>query len=333
MPAIVHVAGNFGPYTNNAGIAVSFLTSTSSSTRQAANSRVAITGRTDTSEPLSPVWSSALSEFWFHCVIYSDGQAAGSTGNPFITFYDSTSGDPQLRLIHTATLDEIQVQYYDGAWNDIGSTFTLTSDTRFRMDIHVVFHATTGSVNVYLDESLEMVYTGAVNSTELQADRILLQSSANSSAADKFYSELAVADYDTRGWNIVEIYPTANGAVTDWTGDYTSVDETITNNIDLMSTDTADDIATFSGGSVPVGPASQDMLAVVISVTAQVSPDGAINDIQPVLRLSSTNYAGTALPFDESVRTEQAVYTTNPATSAAWDVAEVDAMEFGVKAI
>ena len=333
MAAIIHVASNFGEYTNGAGIAVPLLSTTASAARQTANARIALLARTSVSEALSPVWTSARADFWFHCVIYSEGQAVGSTGNSFLTFYDATSGDPQLRLIHTKTSDEIQVQYYDGSWNNIGAVFVLTADVRYRMDIHVVFHASAGSVNVYLNESLEMAYSGAVNSTALRADRVLFQSSFNSSAADKYISEVVVADYDTRGWNVVEMFPSSNGAVTGWSGDYTLVDEAFASNIDIMSTDPPNAISTFYGADLPSGPASQDILAVVVAITANVSPDGAIADLQPVLRLSSTNYPGSSLLFDEGVSTRQAVYTTDPSTSLAWVASDVNNLEYGVKAV
>lgn len=333
MSAIIHIAGNFGQYTNSAGPGVAFLTSTTSGHRQTANSRFGLLTRTGSSMGLSPVWSLAPADFWFHAVVYTNGQAVGSTNNPFITFYDSTSGNPQFRLIHTGTSNAIQAQYYDGTWHDLGSTFTMTGGTRYRLDIHLVFHASAGSMDIYLDESLVRAYSGALVSSNSRADQVLLESSFDSTAADKVWSELVVADYDTRGWNVVTMYPTADGAVTTWTGDYTSIDESIPDTGDLSATDGVNDIETYVVSNVPTGPDAQDLLAFALFVTGNIDTAGTPTDIQPVIRISGTNYAGSSLGFGDGIETKIATYTTDPSTGVGWGLTNLNGLEYGVKAV
>lgn len=332
MAAILHVAGNFGQYVSPLG-AVPFLTSTTAGFRQTANSRFALQTRTDLSEAQSPVWSAAVSDFWFHTVFYSSGQAVGSTSQPVFTFYDSTTGNPQLRLIHTGTAAVMQFQYYNGSWNNVGSTFTIAATTRYRLDIHVVFHATTGSIDLYLDEGLVLAYSGALTSSNDRVDYVTLQSSFNSSAADKYWSELVVADYDTRGWNVVTMYPTADGAVTTWSGDYTAIDEAVPDANDLVATNGVNDIETYVVSNVPTGPDAQDLLTFALFVTGNIDDSGTPTDIQPVLRIGGTNYAGSSLGFGDGVETKVATYSTDPSTGVGWGLTNLNALEFGVKAV
>jgi hypothetical protein len=52
---------------------------------------------------------------------------------------------------------------------------------------------------------------------------------------------------------------------------------------------------------------------------------------QPLVRSSSTDYLGSVKSLTASYAYYSQVYTTNPATGAAWTVAQVDALEAGMK--
>ena len=78
-------------------------------------------------------------------------------------------------------------------------------------------------------------------------------------------------------------------------------------------------------------PSTATIVAVSANIYAQEA--GAGSQIKPVLRISGTNYEGSTISLSSGTLEYQAIYDVNPATSAAFTRAAIDAIEAGVKLV
>ena len=78
-------------------------------------------------------------------------------------------------------------------------------------------------------------------------------------------------------------------------------------------------------------PSTATIVAVSANIYAQEA--GAGSQIKPVLRISGTNYEGSTISLSSGTFEYQTIYDVNPATSAAFTRAAIDAIEAGVKLV
>lgn len=136
---------------------------------------------------------------------------------------------------------------------------------------------------------------------------------------------------ETRIW---EDLPNGAGATTGWTAsagsNYQCVDEQPSNgDTDYVSASSAGLTDTYAFPSpVPAG-------AIVYAVGARVNArkdDAGLNEIDLVLRSGGTNYAsGVPRPLSTSYARYSALWNLDPATSAAWTVANANAAQAGIR--
>lgn len=148
------------------------------------------------------------------------------------------------------------------------------------------------------------------------------------------YSEIIIADEDTRGMKVVTLPPEAAGGTnTAWTGAYTDVDETALNDTDVLSSNTTGQIEQigFSAFSMPSN--GWDVMAVVVGFRGKDDASG-VQQVRASIRSGTTDYNGTTQPMTTSFDGYYHVWTQDPDTGPAdWTIAGVDALEYGVESI
>ena len=73
--------------------------------------------------------------------------------------------------------------------------------------------------------------------------------------------------------------------------------------------------------------------AVIVKALARDDAGATTNQVQPMVRVSSTNYDGSATTTGATYVAAQSVWEENPYTSDAWSDAELDALQAGVKRV
>lgn len=133
-------------------------------------------------------------------------------------------------------------------------------------------------------------------------------------------------------------FPNGNGNSSQWDGsdgnstdNYLLVDEATPNgDTDYITTATVNDVDTYGYGNVT--PTTGSVYAVIPAPYAR-KDDAGTRSIATVVRHSGTDYIGTTQPLSTSYQYLPQIYETNPGTSAAWTIAEVNAAEFGAKLV
>ena len=130
--------------------------------------------------------------------------------------------------------------------------------------------------------------------------------------------------------------PNANGATTQLSGS----DGNQTNNYELVDEIPPDDNTSyvyavadgeFDTYGISNLPSSADTINSVNIVT-WASKDGAvINNVEHMLRISSTDYSGSAKSLPVSYDNVSTIFDLSPATADSFTVSEINSLEAGLK--
>lgn len=132
---------------------------------------------------------------------------------------------------------------------------------------------------------------------------------------------------------VYTLYPTADGASTQWTpsagANHECVDDTAPNDdTDYVSSGTLNQIDTYVFDDLPSGVNNIKGVAVHLSARKD---DAGSRSIAPVVRMGSTNYAGTNIALGDSYTYYSQMYDNRPSDAADWTASDVNSAEFGVK--
>jgi hypothetical protein len=264
-----------------------------------------------------------------------------SSANIFFVLGDTAGGtnaaNARLRLkCNSAAPSTIILEKWDGASTatTLGtSTATITGSVGYRLDVAVDSYGSSGRVRVYLDQVL-IIDTGlAVNiaaggSTSLN---VAYFSTLRSSSVDTGWSEVVVADEDTRPLGVKTLVPNATGDTTAWTsGTWQDIDDLVASDVDIAVSETAAQVLAVNCTGMPTGYGGLTVRAVKSVVYAARGASGP-SKIDIGLRQSSTNGFAASQTLDTGWATYSATWTTNPITSAAFTGAEIEAIQLAYR--
>lgn len=230
-----------------------------------------------------------------------------------------------------------KLSVYDQAAGLVATGATVLSvDTWYRIEMQAGTSAT-AAYELRIDGVTELSGTMDTTTTNYNMVRIGKPNDRNGESVDFYYDDLAIRNDTTfpGAGQILQLIPTANGATQAWTAgtnasDYQEVDETPTDSDTtyVKSTGSAGDVALF---------ALQDC--------ADVGITGTINAVKAYIRVKedvtttsanrirlvsgATTSDGNATNRTASYGEVQRVFPTDPNTSAAWELASIDALQIG----
>lgn len=259
----------------------------------------------------------------------SDASAAG-----FIQL-ENSSGQGVLRL--TATNNPGSggwyMQYWNGSSWDSEGTLYNPSAAGQHIDVECIIDGSSGRFAWYVGGTLIEELTG---DTDLFGSSSIAYVSfyTYGNFEDSYISEVVIADEDTRGMRVASIYPTGVGSTGAWTGAYTDVDETDADDADYIESGTASQVSTFAMSDLAAALDDMTVEAFIGSARIQTGAGGPQN-CQIALRTDSTDYyssnlTGLTTSFKSAF---QNVWETNPDTASEWTIAEIEAIELGLRSI
>lgn len=243
------------------------------------------------------------------------------------------SGIGVVRVFRAGSVGTNDVfQYWNGsAWANVGSAGAVVNYSGAKIDIYAKLDAS-GELSFYKDGTLQFQETGDFSGyASPRAMRHGRYQAGNNSGT----MEMMIADEDTRGIRYSYDVPTGNGANTDWTNDYTAVDETVLDNTDGIFSSSAGDRETVTSENRNAKLNGKTIKAVVVSFCGAKSPSGP-SQVETMLRIGSTNYDfGADHPLYYGFKGFQHLWTTDPSTGLPWDPADAEdaALEYGVKSV
>lgn len=224
------------------------------------------------------------------------------------------------------------------------STNILSTGVWYYIELKATIHNTAGVIQLRVNNVDWIASTGALNTRNTAANQTTGPAFGTTAGAavmqmdDLYFLDATTGtNIDFLGPCTVGILrPVAPGNYADWTSNggnnFGNVSDTVGSDGDTTfnQSATAGQIDSHIFSDLPA--ASGNVYAIQHVIYAKQDA-GAQRQIAPLQRSSGTNYPGTTVTTAGSYQYLLEVRDTNPATSAAWTVAEVNAAEFGLKLI
>lgn len=252
-------------------------------------------------------------------------------GNSVSVFEMFASGTAQVRLLYTEVdfIINIDLQYNSGGtWTTVGSTgFILPYGVLLTLDVNL--NIATDTLALYSSGTLIASNTGALDLSGLS--NITKFRWYGTNFFPQYISQLMAATTSTIGVEIDTRYPNGAGATASWTGAYVDVDEPVYGDADALSSSAADQVSTFTH----TGPSltGKVIRAVGVAMRGKLGASGPTG-LKSVLRISGTDYPhATTKTLAVGYGAHVNLSEVSPATAVAFTVAEVAAMEVGLKSI
>lgn len=201
---------------------------------------------------------------------------------------------------------------------------------------------TTGLITLRVDEVVQATFAGDTKNagTSLLTDRFSINNLTTQSRAivdDLYICDDTGATHndflgDLRVQTLMPVGPGSNtgllpvGSSANWE----NVDETVFNVTDYNYSVTPGAKDTYAMANLASG--TSQVLAVQVVDLASKTDSGS-RSAKTVLRSGGTDYASAAKPLSATPQPLTEIYTTDPATSAAWTLANVDAIEAGIEVV
>lgn len=217
---------------------------------------------------------------------------------------------------------------------DTGSLLTINQT--YLIETYIKIHDTTGVIQVKVDGILDIDFSGDTKvGADTQFDKVYLGHNALGSCYSYAYFDNFILD--DASWigdtNIQAVVPTGAGATTGWTpsagANWQCVDEKPFNDADYVSINTNDVVDTYAAGNM-TGTVSE---VKCVQVQSRAKTDGSPTptNLKLAVRSGGTDYLSGDKTVPVTAKSFWHLWENNPADSAAWEEADVNAMEIGVK--
>lgn len=287
-----------------------------------------------------------LSSFWFHCSLSDEGSNATTANGIWLAFADS-GGVGRILVRGTGTAGQVKISTRNAAGTitdlsgAISASGALPNVTTPPMKVDLfVNYAVSGQIQLYINGVLAADTGAGVNVTTDSATSLsfFYLSSPSTSGAHWDYSQVFVADSDTRGAGLWLVNSNTAGNAQTWTGTATNVNKAAINDGTFISAASTGLIEEFKSGGIALPTGTFAVAAVIMTSRAEGGSGGGPTRVEYVTRVGSTDFVGgTWTPPVGSFANDTQNYkqATNPGTSAAWTTADLTATTFnyGVESV
>jgi hypothetical protein len=295
--------------------------------------RAGILGSVSTTDPpanraVTPVFTS-ISAFWVHCQ-YVQTSTTGVVANGVILRVLDSGGVARLVLRETATSGTwgMWTRNAAGTFTQLGSNFVtglVLGGVSAPLDLDINYSAS-GHVNVWFAGVQVFTYSG--NITTDSATTLAQVDLCGAGTTNTVYSEVIVADSDTRSMGLWLLNSSTSGTNTQWTGTASNVNKATINDATFITSATAAQINEYKTGGIALPAGTYAVVAVVTAMRVLVSTTGP-QHVDMGFNFNGTRYwSSDYAPSAGFGNFPNLVWATNPNTSAAWTTADLTAATF-----
>jgi hypothetical protein len=278
------------------------------------------------------------SSIWAHFFYYSSGLTATSSNSHLVRFIDS-AGNAAVVIRGTGTAGQLKFQSRSsgGTFTDLLSTCNtgMTGNLQ-QFDIQLVFAgAGGGSIVLYVDGIQVCSYSGTTTNGDGSSTITNIDLDAPTTSTNPSFSEVIVADEDTRSMSRVSLYPSTSGATTGWTNSSgttpcstTILAQTSQNDANYVFTGSSSTVELCTPGqTLPAG--NWTVKTVGFGARALKGTTGP-QTLTFMVREGSTNYtlSPTATLSGAFAKSSNNNYANDPATSSAWTSTTINTAGF-----
>ncbi len=279
----------------------------------------------------------SLTDFWTSFdYFFSSNFGFSAPAQPAIVLTNAGQGFLRLLTVNPGSL-QLQWSSNGSAWTNIGSSFAFTGAVRYRVGLYIKLNAS-GTYEFYVDGSLKASFSGdtTVHAAACTGGQLSSRGVGTDSDNTCMFSQVVVSPEDNRSKKVGTINLSGAGTANAWTGAYSDINgSAVPADSTLLTTTGNNNVATFTITDNWSGAyLGYTVDEVALSCRAERSAGGGPQNLQLAIRRASTNYFSASVSgLDTIFKPFQAVWTTDPSTSAAWAKAGIDAAEIGAKSI
>lgn len=224
-----------------------------------------------------------------------------------------------------------KLQAYRGNTLIDTGTKTVSNDTTYLIEVYFKLANAGGRFVVKVDDVGDIDFTGDTETASNGTfNRIYLGRNDATKTTKAYFDNFIIDDADYPGdTNIQAIVPTGAGNTTEWTAsagaNWECVDEIPKNDADYVST-TGVKKDTYVAGDMSGSPDS----IKCVQIQSRSQNISFTNNLMLIVRSGGTDYESSNKAIS-AFKSYYHIWETNPADAAAWEEADVNAIEIGVK--
>jgi hypothetical protein len=289
-----------------------------------------------------PTSRAQTSTFTSGSLLWIHGQASfgngSSVNNVQSLIVRSPDGVARILVRQTATSGLLKVSTRNAAATitDLATaSSTMTTGTNHQFDL-MIDYSSSGGVDLYLDGALVINFSGDPRTdAATQLNQVDFGSPCPTSTVAGGWSEVIIADEDTRGMSLWTLAPQAAGNTQSWTPNTVgNINEVTTSDTTLISTASNNALSQWTTPtSAPSG--NWGVKAIVQEARVRIGTTGP-QHFDWSLRTASTDYtAGISnAPITGFSNFKNQQWTTNPNTSGAWAITDIaSGFNLGIKSL
>jgi len=268
---------------------------------------------------------------WLHFICRGRTSGAGSGATEFLSMRDE-AGAPIFGLGNVSA----GVSVHPVLAGVLNSSVTLASAGVNTYDINYNIANTGGFIRCFVNGALVYEFSGDTMPGTTGVATLRFTGGATGSTSttlDVHFGQVLLSSNTTIGSLVHTLPLTAFGAVNDWTGALTTVNGHALNDTTFLSEDAVNGTVLFDKGVMSAILAGNQITGVGMTHRSLFNTGSAVTRTQPAARVSSVNHFGTSQLLTNGLRNYTQMFALNPATSAPWTVAEVNAAQIGLRAV
>jgi len=239
----------------------------------------------------------------------------------------------------SATASKLALCKYDGTTTTQLASETGTSwgiNVIHRFDMNLVSYGASATVTVYLDGASIISFSGDVTvSGVTNVDSIFMGGSNVNVASDPQFSEIVVADEDTRSFpGLVTMAPNGAGTTTNWTNNaFTNLNGTTISDAQPVSSNTNAQLQEYNLIDLPTGT----FVIKAVMIVARMAKSQAPGVTQVELGYNSGGSVAYGTGATKALTTGYTSYdqldSINPVTGVAWVQADMNGLQIDMQAL
>ena len=215
----------------------------------------------------------------------------------------------------------------NGTSNTISRAVPILASSLTTCDIKVGLSSVNASIEVFINEMRIFDVSFAISDHE-KPRAIWLGGSYGSGGSGQInYSEIIVADADTRNARLDLLRPVSAGAYGQWNGPLSSLSD------DDPTTGMTTTVADQKQSTVLTPYTGANNISNIVQVTTSVRGLNSPTKLQHLLRMSAVDYFTSSFDVPYAKDFQVTDWQLNPATSLPWVAADLVGTEFGFKSV
>lgn len=277
----------------------------------------------------APFLGGAITSCWLSARLYN---GTTNNGGLLIGLVNSTASPSGIWIGNASSSfpDKVSLFTYNGTTatllaSEAGNSFSF--QLNHKLDVQLVNYGASATINVFLDGALVIAWSGnAVVAGLSNLDSVGL---GNIGGNQAWASEIIVANEDTRSFSLFTMAPTAAGTTDQWSGAVTTINGITFSDTSPNYTNTAAQDQQADLTAPPTGIFA--VKAVKISARSAASVGSTPTKIALGYNSGGTVGVDTAQTLGNSYATVEQIDSVNPATSAAWTLANLTGLQLDLR--